>query len=146
MSVLFSLIYSVSYCCVCYCTSLTNICVFMNCSNKDISDKLFYMGTNMWIVYDLIWKWISYKTSRRNLQLWAGNFGCLSSEPWTMPAKQCMNLWQNIMLTNYSVFTVRSSYASAVLRIVILFACTSSVCPCHACFVMKRKNILPIFW
>ena len=28
MSILFSLIYSVSYYCVCYCTSLTNICGF----------------------------------------------------------------------------------------------------------------------
>jgi len=39
------------------------------------------------------------------------------------------------------VFTARSIYGSAVLGTVIL-----SVCPLHACFVTKRKNILPIFW
>jgi len=38
------------------------------------------------------------------------------------------------------VFTARSSYASAVLVIVIL-----SVCLTHACFMTKRKNILPTF-
>jgi len=35
-----------------------------------------------------------------------------------------------------TVFTTRSSYASAVLGIVIL-----SVHPSHTCFVTKRKNI-----
>jgi len=36
----------------------------------------------------------------------------------------------------FTLFTARSCYASAVLGIVIL-----SVCPSHACFVTKRKNI-----
>jgi len=43
------------------------------------------------------------------------------------------------------VYTAQSSYASAVLRFVILSVCPS-VCPSHACFVMKQKNTLPIFW
>jgi len=46
-----------------------------------------------------------------------------------------------------NIFTVRSSYVSAVLRIVILSVCPF-VCPyvllSHAGSVTKRKNILPI--
>jgi len=41
----------------------------------------------------------------------------------------------------FAIFTARSSYANAVLGIVIL-----PVCQLHACFVTKWKNILPIFW
>jgi len=47
------------------------------------------------------------------------------------------------------IFTARSSYASAVLGIIILSVRLSvclSVCLSHACFVTKRKNILPIVW
>jgi len=40
----------------------------------------------------------------------------------------------------WCIFTTQSSYAGAVLGIVILS------CPSHACFVTKRKKILPIFW
>jgi len=46
------------------------------------------------------------------------------------------------------IYTGRSTYASAVLGTVILFARPSvcpSVCPSDACFVTKRKSILPIF-
>ena len=45
------------------------------------------------------------------------------------------------------IFTARSSYASAVLKIVILSVRLSvrlSVCLSHACFVTKGKNIMPI--
>ena len=55
--------------------------------------------------------------------------------------------------TDSVMITARSSYASAVLGIVILSVrpslCPSvrpSIRPSHACFVTKRKNILPIFW
>ena len=39
------------------------------------------------------------------------------------------------------LFTAQRSYASTVLRVVILSLCLS-----HTCFVTKWKNILPIFW
>jgi len=54
-----------------------------------------------------------------------------------------------VSLTPVSSFTARSSYASAVLKIVILSVRPSvrpSVCLSHSCFVTKQKNILPIFW
>jgi len=42
-------------------------------------------------------------------------------------------------------FTTQSSYASALLGIIILIVCLSTRLS-HAWFVTKRKNILPIFW
>ena len=41
-------------------------------------------------------------------------------------------------------FTARRSYASAVLRVVIL-SVRPSVCLSHACFVTKLNNVLRIF-
>jgi len=55
-----------------------------------------------------------------------------------------MGHWNEALQSFSIVFTARSSYASAVLVIVILFVCPS-VRPSHACFVMKPKNLLPIF-
>jgi len=48
----------------------------------------------------------------------------------------------------YFTFYRASSYASAVLEVVILSVHPSaylSVCPSHACFVTKRNNALRIF-
>jgi len=44
------------------------------------------------------------------------------------------------MIDRVKVFTVRRSYASAVLGVIIL-----SVCLSHACFVTNPKNLPAIF-
>jgi len=56
MSVLFSLIYRVSYCCVCYCTSFTNIWSVICCSNKEISSHVSVISAcYLLILVYLLW-------------------------------------------------------------------------------------------
>jgi len=61
-----------------------------------------------------------------------------------------LNRMVSLWWLNYLIIfiTARSSYASAVLGIVMLSVCPPvrlSVCLSHGCFVTKWKNILPIF-
>jgi len=51
--------------------------------------------------------------------------------------------WAHFTVLRF-IFTVRRSYASAVLGVVILSACPS-VCLLHACFVTNPKNLPAIF-
>jgi len=104
-------------------------------------------------------KWITWFVTKR----WCRKLLAVSSFPnmdafnhlWT---EYCFTIVFVIVLMCYCsidyvgllfIFTARSSYASAVLGIVILSVRLSvrlTVCPAHACFVTKRKNIQLKFW
>ena len=66
----------------------------------------------------------------------------------------CVDAWNSLSNESASsvcgFITARSSYASAVVGIAIPSVCepvyVCLVCLSHACFVTKRKNLMPLFW